>query len=109
MVGYEAEPATMATLRWSGDGKFMSWSWEKLGEPFEDGAARFAAESRIVSPPRSARKESSSRTFDGEMPKCRATRAFTWFSNMLLIYRELYRARVKGMSIEAKDHFRRVC
>lgn len=44
--------------------------------------------------PRSARKESSSRTFDGEMPKCRATRAFTWFSNMLLIYRESYRARL---------------
>ena len=42
------------------------------------------------------------------MPKCRATRAFTWFSNMLLIYRELYHARVKGMSIEAKDQFRRI-
>ena len=40
----------MATLRWSGDGEFMSWRWEKLGEPFEDGEARFAAESRIVSP-----------------------------------------------------------
>ena len=40
----------MATLRWSGDGEFMSWRWEKLGEAFEDGAARFAAESRIVSP-----------------------------------------------------------
>ena len=49
-VGYEAEPTTMATLRWSGDGEFMSWRWEKLGEPFGDGAARFAAESRIVSP-----------------------------------------------------------
>lgn len=40
----------MATLRWTGDGEFMSWRWEKLGEPFGDGAARFAAESRIVSP-----------------------------------------------------------
>ena len=51
MVGYEAEPPTqMATLRWSGDGEFMSWRWEKLGEAFEDGAARFAADSRIVSP-----------------------------------------------------------
>lgn len=40
----------MATLRWSGDGEFMGWRWEKLDEPFEDGAARFAAESRIVSP-----------------------------------------------------------
>ena len=49
-VGYGAEPATMATLRWNGDGEFMSWRWEKLGEAFEDGAARFAAESRIVSP-----------------------------------------------------------
>ena len=28
----------------------MSWRWEKLSEAFEDGAARFAAESRIVSP-----------------------------------------------------------
>ena len=50
MVGYEAEPATIATLRWSGDGEVRSWRWEKLGEAFEDGAARFAAESRIVSP-----------------------------------------------------------
>ena len=33
-----------------GDGNFMGWRWEKLGEAFEDGAARFAAESRIVSP-----------------------------------------------------------
>ena len=40
----------MATLRWNGDGEFMSWRWEKLGEAFEDGAARFAADSRIVSP-----------------------------------------------------------
>ena len=40
----------MATLRWTGDGEFMGWRWEKLGEPFEDGAARFAADSRIVSP-----------------------------------------------------------
>ena len=40
----------MATLRWTGDGEFMSWRWKKLGEAFEDGAARFAAESRIVSP-----------------------------------------------------------
>ena len=36
-VGYGAEPTTMATLRWSGDGEFMSWRWEKLDEPFEDG------------------------------------------------------------------------
>ena len=50
MVGYEAEPATMATLRWSGDGEFMGWRWENLDEAFDDGAARFAAESRIVSP-----------------------------------------------------------
>ena len=50
-VTFGAEsPTQMATLRWSGDGEFMSWRWEKLGEPFEDGAARFAAESRIVSP-----------------------------------------------------------
>ena len=50
-VGFGAEtPAQMATLRWSGDGEFMGWRWEKLGEAFEDGAARFAAESRIVSP-----------------------------------------------------------
>ena len=27
----------MATLRWTGDGEFMSWHWEKLGEAFEDG------------------------------------------------------------------------
>ena len=40
----------MATLRWSGDGEFMSWRWKKLGEAFGDGAARFAADSRIVSP-----------------------------------------------------------
>ena len=40
----------MATLRWSEDGEFMGWRWEKLGEAFGDGAARFAAESRIVSP-----------------------------------------------------------
>ena len=45
-----APSVQMATLRWSGDGEFMGWRWEKLGEPFEDGAARFAAESRIVSP-----------------------------------------------------------
>ncbi len=45
-VGYGAEPTTMATLRWTGDGEFMSWRWEKLDEPFGDGAARFAAESR---------------------------------------------------------------
>ena len=51
VIGFGAEPPTqMATLRWSGDGEFMSWRWEKLGEAFEDGAARFAAESRIVSP-----------------------------------------------------------
>ena len=43
-------PVQMTTLRWSGDGEFMSWRWEMLGEAFEDGAARFAAESRIVSP-----------------------------------------------------------
>ena len=50
-VTFCAEPPTqMATLRWNGDGEFMSWRWEKLGEAFEDGAARFAAESRIVSP-----------------------------------------------------------
>ena len=42
--------AQMATLRWSGDGEFMGWRWENLGEAFEDGAAQFAAESRIVSP-----------------------------------------------------------
>ena len=47
MAGFGEE---VATLRWSGDGEFMSWRWEKLGEPFEDGAARFAAGSRIVSP-----------------------------------------------------------
>ena len=51
VIGFGAEPPTqMATLRWSGDGEFMSWRWEKLGEAFEDGAAQFAAESRIVSP-----------------------------------------------------------
>ena len=50
-VGFGAEtPVQMATLRWSGDGEVRSWRWEKLGEAFEDGAARFAAESRIVSP-----------------------------------------------------------
>ena len=50
-VGFGAEsPTQMATLRWSGDGEFMSWRWEKLGEAFEDGATRFAADSRIVSP-----------------------------------------------------------
>ena len=50
-VTFGAEtPVQMATLRWSGDGEFMSWRWENLGEPFEDGAAQFAAESRIVSP-----------------------------------------------------------
>ena len=43
-------PVRMATLRWTVDGDFMGWRWEKLDEPFEDGAARFAAESRIVSP-----------------------------------------------------------
>ena len=51
VIAFGAEPPVqMATLRWSGDGEFMSWRWEKLGEAFEDGAARFAAESRIVSP-----------------------------------------------------------
>ena len=45
-----APPAQMVTLRWTGDGEFMSWRWKKLGEAFEDGAARFAAESRIGSP-----------------------------------------------------------
>ena len=51
VIGFGAEPPTqMATLQWSGDGEFMSWRWEKLGEAFEDGAARFAADSRIVSP-----------------------------------------------------------
>ena len=49
----------MATLRWSGTGRWSdevevesgsSWFWEKLDEAFGDGAARFAAESRIVSP-----------------------------------------------------------
>ena len=50
-IGFGAEtPVQMATLRWTGDGEFRSWRWEKLGEAFEDGAARFAAESRIVSP-----------------------------------------------------------
>ena len=50
-VTFAAEPSVqMPTLRWSGDGEFMSWHWEKLGEAFEDGAARFEAESRIVSP-----------------------------------------------------------
>ena len=49
-VSRGTEPTTMATLRWSGDGEFRCWRWEKLGEAFEDGAARFAAESRIVSP-----------------------------------------------------------
>ena len=50
-AGFCAEtPTQMATLRWTGDGEFMNWHWEKLGEAFEDGAARFAAESRIVSP-----------------------------------------------------------
>ena len=48
-IGAET-PTQMATLRWTGDGEFMSWRWKKLGEAFEDGAARFAAESRIVSP-----------------------------------------------------------
>ena len=47
MAGFSEE---VATLRWSGDGEVRSWRWEKLGEAFEDGAARFAAESRIVSP-----------------------------------------------------------
>ena len=51
VIGFGSEtPVQMATLRWSGDGEFRSWRWEKLGEAFEDGAARFAAESRIVSP-----------------------------------------------------------
>ena len=45
-----APSARMATLRWSGDGEFRSWRWEKLGEAFDDGAAQYAAESRIVSP-----------------------------------------------------------
>ena len=50
-IGFGAEPPTqLATLRWNGDSEFMGWRWEKLDEPFEDGAARFAAESRIVSP-----------------------------------------------------------
>ena len=25
-------PVQMTTLRWSGDGEFMSWRWEMLGE-----------------------------------------------------------------------------
>ena len=51
IIAFCAEtPAQMATLRWSGDGEFMSWRWEKLGEAFEGGAARFATESWIVSP-----------------------------------------------------------
>ena len=51
IIGFGAEtPVQMATLRWSGDGEFRSWRWENLGEAFEDGAARFAAESRIGSP-----------------------------------------------------------
>ena len=51
IIAFCAEtPVQMATLRWSGDGEFRSWRWEMLGEAFEDGAARFAAESRIVSP-----------------------------------------------------------
>lgn len=59
-VGFGAEPPVqMATLRWSGTGRWSdevevesgsSWFWENLAEPFEDGAARFATESRIVSP-----------------------------------------------------------
>ena len=51
VIGFGAEtPVQMATLRWSGDGEVRNWRWEKLGEAFEDGAARFGAESRIVSP-----------------------------------------------------------
>ena len=51
VIGFGSEmPVQMATLRWTVDGEFRSWRWEKLCEPFEDGAARFAAESRIVSP-----------------------------------------------------------
>ena len=51
VIGFGAEPPVrMATLRWTVDGDFMGWRWEKLDEPFEDGAARFAAESRIGSP-----------------------------------------------------------
>ena len=51
VIAFGAEPPVqMATMRWTGDGEFMSWHWEKLGEPFEDGAAQFAVESRIVSP-----------------------------------------------------------
>ena len=51
VIAFGAEPPVqIATLRWNGDGELMGWRWEKLGEAFEDGAARFAAESRIVSP-----------------------------------------------------------
>ena len=59
-AGLGAEPTTQTTTTgWSGTGRWSdevevengrSWFWEKLGEAFEDGAARFAAESRIVSP-----------------------------------------------------------
>ena len=55
---------------------------------------------------RSPTKAASRPTFDGGRLKCRATRAFTWFSNMLLIYRKLYRARVKGMSIKMQGTIR---
>ena len=37
-------PTQVVTLRWSGDGEFIGWRWERRSEPFEDGAARFAAE-----------------------------------------------------------------
>ena len=35
IIAFCAEtPVQMATLRWSGDGEFMSWRWEKLDEAF---------------------------------------------------------------------------
>ena len=57
-IGFGAEtPVQMATLRWNGDGEFMSWRWEKLDEAFGDGAARFAANAeKRATRPRSVRK-----------------------------------------------------
>jgi len=44
------ETLSVETLGWSGYGETNGWRYVSLDSPFSDGAARFAAGSRIVSP-----------------------------------------------------------
>jgi len=44
------ETITIETIGWAGSGETNGWQYVSLDSPFSDGAARFAADSRIESP-----------------------------------------------------------